>query len=387
MIKILFILPQTQQGGAETQLLYLLKNMDRKKFDIYLGLLYENNDLKQEFESIKNIKIINLKKRGVLDILVFRRINKLVKKENIDIIHTFMGNHYAYIPELFCRNVTAVGGIRATTRPKDLSFVERFIRFNLSRMIAKRRKFIMISNSEAGKNVYLTAGFLEKSIDVIPNGIDFKKFSSGNKIKIQQEFRLKNKIVLGVVSRLIDVKNHTELIRNFYELDKKYDDLVLLIVGDGPLMDDLKKLAKSLELDNVIFTGNRKDIADLLSAMDIFLFPSKFEGWPNVVGEAMAAGLPVLAYPVGDMKNIIKNNYNGIISEQNSAAFLKYADQLIENKEKRETLANNAKKTIKENFSVESMVRKYEQFYISILNNNKYKNKSKEKNQKMGDAK
>jgi glycosyltransferase involved in cell wall biosynthesis len=367
-IKILFMLPQAQQGGAETQTLNLLRGLNKKKFEVYLGMLYENEQLKEEFESIKGVQAIYFNKKGPGDFLVFSKIMRLVKEKNIDIIQTFLANHYSYVPALFCRRTVAIGGIRSTIQPKEMSFVHRIITFSLPKIISGKKKLVLISNSYAGKELFTELGFKPYAVRVIPNGIDFQKFKKGNKNRILKELKLENKFVLGTVSRLTDVKNHEELLYLLKDLNKSYHNLVLLIVGDGPLMSILKDLTKSLNLHNVIFTGNRKDIPDILKAMDLFLFPSRSESWPNVVGEAMAAGVPVVVRDVGDVKHIVRHNYNGVIAESNSQSFKKEVIKLMNNKNKMKRLGLCGQNTIFEQFQIKSMVGNYEKLFISIYN-------------------
>lgn len=376
MKKILFILPNTQQGGAETQLLCLLRGLDKSEFDVYLGLLYENEQLKKEFTSIKNVKTICFNKRGPWDVSVLFKIKRFIKKNEIEIVQTFLGNHYSFIPALFSKNVIAIGGIRATEQPKNLGFLKRIMIFKLPKIISKYNKSILISNSFSGKKLFLEEGFPEELIEVIPNGIDFNRFSKGNKDKILKEFNLKNKFVFAMVSRLVEGKNHPELIQVFNKLTEKRRNLVLLIIGAGPEMDKLKQLVKELDLNTkVIFTGNRKDIPDFLAAVDIYLFPSRFpEGWPNAVGEAMAAGVPVITYQIGDVKQIIKSGYNGIITDNNMKSFYNATIELMKSKNKMNLLGTNAQRTIGENYSVDKMVKNYQKLYFRLLETEK-KNK------------
>lgn len=366
-IKLLFILPRTHQGGAETQMLYLLQKINTAKFQIYLGLLYEDEELKSEFESLKNIKIIQFNKQNKLDISIYFKIAKFVKKNNIDIIHSFMGNHHSYLPSIISRKVKSIGGIRSGNA-YDLKTLEKFKEITFERIISYLTKYNLISNSYNSKNMYVQEGFASKKIVVIPNGIDYRKFENGNKSRIVNEFKLKNKIVLSMVGRLTETKNHVSLIKMFKNIEAKKNNVVLLIIGTGPMLSELKKLTEELKLSKkVIFTGNRKDIPDLLAATDIFVFPSLTEGWPNAVGEAMAAGLPVVSFDVGDVKKIIKNGHNGFIVDKDINLLMAVTNKLIEHPELRKQVGKNAKNTIKNEFSLDLMVKRYEQFYTKLI--------------------
>ena len=118
------------------------------------------------------------------------------------------------------------------------------------------------------------------------------EYSDWARETIRKEFDLTNKFVIGHVGRFNLQKNHSFLIEIFACIEKKRNDAVLMLVGNGELESEIRKKVIDLKLtDKVIFTGIRKDIGSILSAMDVFVFPSYFEGMPNTVIEAQANGL------------------------------------------------------------------------------------------------
>jgi L-malate glycosyltransferase len=366
-IRILFIILKTQQGGAETQMLNLLRRMDKKKFYVHLGILYEHHQLRDEFYNIRGVNVVNFKKKDRFDFRIYFKIARFIRENKIDIVQTFIGNHHAYIPALLTRKCIAIGGIREQPA-KNPSLIERIKGFMIPRFLMRMNKFILISNSQAAKDAYLAKGFRSDKVYIIPNGIDYGLFSKGTKTKVVNEFRLKNKIVLCMVGRLVNGKNHDELIRHFKGLREDYRNAVLLLVGDGPEMASLKGIANECgESANVIFTGNRKDVPDILAATDIFVFPSQSEGWPNVVGEAMAAGVPVVSYPAGDIKLIIRDGYDGIIARPNMDSFMREVNDLLKDKNRMRIIGRNAGRVVKERFSIDALARNYERLYLELL--------------------
>lgn len=366
--RILFILPSPTIGGAETQALYLLNNLDFNRFEVYCGFLYENKLLEDEFLKNNNIRIIKFYKKSEYDLFVYFKIFKFMKENNIDIIQTFLGNHHAYLPALFNKKVKCILGIRASSERK--SFFLNLTRYYLPRLILKFRDLIFVSNSIRGKEIYVKNKIPADKINVINNGIDLKKFSNGNPRKIFKEFNIKkdkNLFIIGMVARLMESKNQQLIIKITKHLKEIFPKkrFKVFIVGDGPNRANLEKLVKDLNLENeVIMTGSRKDIPDFLSAFDVFVFPSLFpEGWPNVIGEAMAAGLPVISYETGDVKEIITNNFDGIITENDEKIFEDRLIELIKDEKLRKKLSINAKKTIKK-YTIENMVKEYEKIYL-----------------------
>lgn len=133
---------------------------------------------------------------------------------------------------------------------------------------------------------------------VIPNGIELDKFNF-NKNKredIRAELNLGDSFVIGNIAAFRDAKNHPFILEIFKEINKKDPDAKLLLIGEGERRDKIFEMAKELKLEhNIKFLGSRNDVADLLQALDVFLFPSKYEGLGIVTIEAQAAGLPVIA--------------------------------------------------------------------------------------------
>lgn len=135
-----------------------------------------------------------------------------------------------------------------------------------------------------------------KNFMVLKNAVDVERFKFDAKIraKIRKSLGLNNDVeIIGHVGKMVKAKNHVFMIRVFLHLLKGSSQRVLLLVGDGIMREEIEKNAKEMGIyNNIIFLGMRNDIPELLQAMDIFLFPSIFEGLPLAVLEAQAAGLP-----------------------------------------------------------------------------------------------
>lgn len=378
-------------GGAEVQAAYLLNKLDRSKFEIYVAFLYNSMNIENFFFN-KYINIIHFNKKSELDIFVYFKILNFIRKNKIDIVQTFLGNHHAYIPSFFYNKIKCILGIRATSTRKG--FFLDLTRYKLPLFILKFRDLIFVSNSIRGKNIYASKGIPYEKILLIENGIDLKKFNyHNNKIfvkknnkkneikKLMVEFNINEKdFIIGMVGRLLESKNQILLVNIIYKiktilkysfLRKKYPKIKLMIVGDGPYKENLVNKINELNLDkHVILTGNRNDVYNILGLFDIFAFPSLFpEGWPNVIGEAMALGLPIIAYNKGDIKEIINNNYDGIVIDCDENIFEEKLVELILNEKLRRKLSKNAIRSVKR-FDLKLMVKKYENLYINLYKGN-----------------
>ena len=132
---------------------------------------------------------------------------------------------------------------------------------------------------------------------IFKNGIDLEKyeFDINTREKYREELNLNNKFVVGHVGRFVKAKNHEFILKIFKEIMKRSDNCLLLMVGEGELLEDIKEKSINMGINsNCIFLGGRMDIPGLLNVMDIFIFPSLFEGFPISLLEAQANGLPCL---------------------------------------------------------------------------------------------
>lgn len=160
--------------------------------------------------------------------------------------------------------------------------------------------------------------FGQKTVDAgkvkfIKNGIETERFVFNEKVRAQKrsELSLGDKFVVGHVGRFMQQKNHTFLVDIFEQIHKKNPNSVLMLISDGRLMDEIKAKVRRLGLDDsVMFLGNRGDVNELMQAMDVFLFPSLWEGLPLTGIEAQTAGLPVVMSDViTDEVCITENTY------------------------------------------------------------------------------
>lgn len=132
----------------------------------------------------------------------------------------------------------------------------------------------------------------------MPDGIDCERFAFNEEIrnKVRSEYGLENKFVVGHVGHFNPAKNHEKILSVFAELAEQREDAALLLVGDGELEDNVRAKVEELSLsDKVVFAGAHKDVENMYHAMDVFLFPSRYEGFGMAMIEAQAGGLACVA--------------------------------------------------------------------------------------------
>jgi len=173
------------------------------------------------------------------------------------------------------------------------------------------------------------------------------------------------------VGRFVELKNHALLLQAFAQL-KSTHPLYLWLVGDGELRPAMEQLARELGIaERVHFWGVRSDVADILNAADIFTLPSKYEGNPMAVMEAMAAGLPVVASRVGGIPELVETEQMGILVPVDDETYIAQGLQtLVDDAALRQRMGQAALQRAHERFDIRNTVKEYERLYEQILHAN-----------------
>lgn len=207
-------------------------------------------------------------------------------------------------------------------------------------------------------------GYAPKKISVVYNGVDTKRFSPASKDTrrgLRRDLQIPNEAVVVVsAARLDQIKRLDRLIQAFGVLSLKYNDLRLLLTGDGPLRDDLKSLARSVNnRENIRFLGHVEDVCAILRASDIYVLPSDEEGFGIALAEAMACELVCVATKTVGPSEIIDDGLSGFLTDLTYDGVLKGLDQALRlDHKEREAIGNCARQRIVDNFRVEQTVAK-----------------------------
>jgi 1,2-diacylglycerol 3-alpha-glucosyltransferase len=238
----------------------------------------------------------------------------------------------------------------------------------LSRIFCNRCD-VVIAPTPKIKDILLSYG-VKKSIEVIPTGLDTKKFSKAQKGYLRKKFKMKNtdKILLSV-GRLGKEKSIDFLINSFKTISEENKDTVFVIVGEGGERQNLQDLVRQLDLENkVYFLGNIdiKYMPQVYKDADIFLFSSTTETQGLVILEAMLAGLPIVAVNDAVISSIVKNNESGILSKNSSEDFSKKIIKLLNDGSLRKRISRNAH-TDAQKLSITKTTDLLEKLYIKFL--------------------
>ncbi|PCI66338.1 MAG: hypothetical protein COB38_10305 [Gammaproteobacteria bacterium] len=206
----------------------------------------------------------------------------------------------------------------------------------------------------------------------IINGVNVNKFApnSEQRNSVREELNLKEEnILVGSVGRLVEVKNYPSLIRAFAIVIQKQPKARLALAGDGPERKLLEALIEELGLKHKVFLmGRREDVPSVMNAYDIFVLPSFREGLSNTILEAMSSALPVVVTNVGGSPEIVIENKTGHLFEvSQSSQLADLLDSLMTDRKKLQTMSEDARKHVVENYSLETMVNNYQQTYRDLL--------------------
>ncbi len=312
-----------------------------------------------------------------LPILYSYRISRMIKKLNLDVVHTHhflvCGQIAWYYAKKFNIPLVFTHHTRYDLYTHYLPYVPKEISkplaLSLCAFFANSCDTVIAPTQDIKDSLLVNK--VKKPIIVLPSGIDIERFSQYREEKIREKYNIdKNKIVLISVSRLAPEKNISFLLKAFKKIHLKNPQTCFIIVGDGPSQKDLNKEAENLGLKKeIIFTGSvdQKEIPFYYKAGDIFIFSSSSEVQPTVITEAMASGLPIVAVKACGVKDVLENKENGFLVPDNLQKFSQAVLRLINNENLRKVISQKAKAAAKE-FSVEKATKKLIKIYQDDIN-------------------
>lgn len=363
-IKIVYIIGTLQIGGAEKQLLYLTKNLNRNTFSPKVIVLRKGGALKEEF--LKNgIPVIEIGKKFKIDILFLLKLIFILKRERPDIVHTFMftSNTWGRISALLTKTPIIFSSERCVDPWKKWyhKLIDKLLLIFTDKVIV---------NSHSVKNFYKKIENIpERKIEVIYNCVDIERIE---KIKISSDEKKKqlklerSKFIVGTGGRFTEQKGFIYLLLSIPEVLKVFPECFFIFVGDGPLRKKFEETAKKLNVkNNVIFTGYRKDILEIFYICNIIVVPSLFEGMPNVVLESMALKKPVIATDIPEIKELIIDGENGLlVPVKNPQKISEKIIYLLKNPDISQNMGIKSYNHVKAKFTIEKMVKSYEELYL-----------------------
>ena len=371
-IKIIYLIENLKSGGAEQLLFTTLKYLNRSKFIPVVCCLCEKGEIAAEIERETGIVIGSLNRRcRIWDLGAVIPLMRFFLKEKPHILHTnlFFASYFGRIAAIFT-SIPVVVITEHGTHSNFKRFYHHWIDFILSFFTTK-----IIAVSNAVKKYLLSHSLiLANKIIVIYNTIDFERLDKVldiDKLSVRKKLGFTgNGFIIGCVATLAPWKGHIFLLEAFSEVIKSYPEAKMCFVGRDAvgLKNELESFARKRGiLKNTYFLGERRDIPEILRALDVFVLPSLTEGLGISLLEAMYLGLPAVASGTEGVLEVIEDQKDGILTScGNSYALARKIESLLKDRKKSEQLGFNAREKVKKYFSTHAYIQKLESFYEGL---------------------
>ena len=366
MLKILNIISDRNIGGAGRCLLNFLKYYDRKKIAVKV-VVPRGSLLKPEIEKLKTkvIEVDGIADKS-FDWKAIKKLNKIIKKENPDVIHT-----HGTITGRICGRMC---GKKIVYTRHSVFPVSPRIQKGLGRIANKYvNEFLaddIIAVAEAAKQNLTDGGISPEKVKVILNGVEQLEKSSPEEIaETKQKYGIaENDFVIGILARLNAVKGHKYLIEAAEAL--KGEKIKILIAGTGEMESTLKEMVKQKKLENIVlFTGFISNVKPFLSILDLQVNASYgTEATSLALLEGMSLGIPAVVSNYGGNPGVITHGENGYLFEsQNSSDLVKYLKKIMEEKEVYQYMQKKSKEIFQQKFTVQTYARNIEKVYMGLF--------------------
>lgn len=362
--KIMFLTRELSIGGAERQLIVLARALAEAGWDVVVLTFYDRGAMESGLQGTE-VRLRSLRKNGRWDIRAFaRNLRNVIREESPDLVHSYLDapNIVTAMSRVLRASPPVVWGVRASGM--EWSGYDRMRRFTFEMTRALSRvPSLIIANSEAGKRFYVSQGYPEARTVVIPNGIDVEVFQPDDEARkrVRAEWGIEPSArLLGMVGRLDPMKGHRVFLEVATRVAAEIPEARFVILGSGDprYTAELRGYAEELGIQNrVLWVEARRDIPALLNALDAVLMPSQWgEGFPNVLAEAMACGIPVVATDCGDAGLIMGSGSQTVpVSDVSSLAEM-CIRALRLNEAERKSAGAAARQSIIDRFSIDRLV-------------------------------
>ena len=363
--RILHIIPTLVRGGAEKQLTLLASNLAPDRYDVHVCALTSAGSYQQVLNE-NGIPVHVIGKSWKVDFQAYRRLRSQIKSLRPDIVHTwlFAANSYGRQAALSCGVPYVVAGERSIDPWKTS------LHFWIDRHLARRSQAIVVPSAGV-REFYVQHGIPRNKFHVIANGISLNECQEGPsraellaRINIPADAQL-----IGVVARLWSQKRLKDAIWAGELVSAVHPHAHLVLLGDGPDRWRLERYSRQVHLDGRIhFLGHREDASCFFPHFDCLWSTSAYEGLPNSIMEAMAAGIPVVASDISGNRDLVVSGETGYLFPLGDrAALARQTSQLLENESLRQQLGRAGRLRLQNCFSLGQMIQHYDELYQHLL--------------------
>ena len=378
--RILHLLPDLAIGGGQTIVLNHLHHYDRDRFDVVVAVLADGGDLTTEAATATGRSVIDLGHDPARPWRTVPRLVRLLRDEAVDVLHVHsdQDRKLGHLAGLASR-VPVVGHLHAEwvhlgpmtpARPTWPRRMRARVAGRARDAIERRAVHHYVAESERVEEIFRP--LVGQPIAVLDQAIPIDRFHGDR----SQRDRVRGEVgvasdapVLICVSRLVAGKGQGDLLEAMVHVRRSHPDAVLLVVGDGPEAAPLTARAEALGVADVTrFLGSRHDVPDLLDAADVFVFASENEGFGLAVLEAMAAGLPAVAFRIPSLREFVVAGETGVLVDgRDPAALAAAASTYLEDPSTAIDHGAAGRAVVKERFAPNRVARSFEAVYDTVL--------------------
>lgn len=359
-MKILHIITGLERGGAETMLTRLAPRLDCP--NIVVSLTSEGS-LGPELQAA-GVPVLALGlRRGRPSPAAIFRLRNIVKRERPTLLQTWLyhADLLGLLTSFFLHDVPVVWNLRCSDLDvSKYSFGTRAVRWLSAR--ASSLPAAIVVNSEAGRSSHAALGYRPKRWELIPNGFDTARFQpdAAARACFRRELRIgDNEPLIGMIARVDPMKDYDNFFAAAERIGAARPEAKFLVAGRGT---ETLAVPPGL-LDRVFLLGERGDIPKLLTALDVMILSSAFgEGFPNILAEAMACGVPCISTDVGDAA-VIVGDTGRIVPPRDGVAL---SDAALAVLACRSGLAEKARRRIVDHFFIDAIAERYRSLYADL---------------------
>ncbi|MFZ5892886.1 MAG: glycosyltransferase [Myxococcota bacterium] len=361
---VVHVIDELPPDGAERLLADMLRHRSNR-FRFSVVCVIKTGGLADEIRNM-GVPVELIARKGKFDPGLILRLARWFRKEDVKVVHTHL-----FTADSYGRVAARLAGVPAVFSTAHNTVVcegkpQKAVHWALS-WISTR---VVACSEEVGRVMRSQDHLPASRLTVIANGIDIDRFKGANGEGVRQEFSVPDGMpLIGVVGRLHPAKGHTDLLAAMAQLKKEGIAPKCLIIGSGEIRAQLEEEMRALGLeDHVVFTGQRKDVPRILAALDVLAMPSRWEGLPIALLEAMSMSLPIVATRVSGIPDVIQDGENGLLVHPAQPTELAGAlRRVLTDPALREKLGKNALKTLKQHYDVTRTGRAYEALYAQAL--------------------
>ena len=364
-LKILHLMVSMPVGGAEDLVAAIVTGLDPDRFEVRAATIGPPGPVAEELTAAGHPVIsLGLDIKRTSTWRVVRAVRGLLKETRPDILHTHL-----YHPNLYGR----LAALRLDLKGVVAHVHNTYSRVKLHRrlanfILARVTDLVLVGGPQVRQDVHHYDGVPLSRLRLLPNGINLGDLETPLSREEAKAYFGVGGFCVGAVGRLEEQKGHTYLLDAVHLLKQGMGDLTVLLVGEGREQEALQRQARQMGIDDsVLFLGTRRDLALIYRALDLYVQPSLWEGLSLAMLQAMGTGLPAVVSRVSGAVDIIQDGLNGrLVPPGNAQALAAAIQELYRQPETRARLGGMARRTVKEHYSQETMLRRLEGLYLEL---------------------